>query len=221
EETDAALDLNGVYDDITALGSVEIPVSELYNTQTPGIGAFDAGGDLTADNVVLNFYGMETNAVSGLWAAAISGDYVLPTGDAWSITVNGNVFDSVSNTIVGTVVAVLTGVEWVDGFWRAEVSGSSPEDAFTFTGIAAGSFGDGNFSGAGTGLWAGLPSGSIEPTEFDFEGQFGTANPGAFVADAQSSFAGNISGLENLFTDTPTVTLSGEFSNPAGSSLWG
>ena len=77
-----------------------------------------------------------------IWAALLEGAFSGDTSDDWSSTFSS---DGVSTT--------LTGTEWSDGQWQAEVSGSTT-DGILFEGGLGGTYSDdGTFNGAGAGNW--------------------------------------------------------------------
>ncbi len=152
-EADDLLNLAGNADDIESLGLPNIPVTEIYTSLLTGAGTFNAGGTLTLNNFLMDFY---TQGVSsGIWAANLSGDYAGLTGNDFIINASGNLVDSNSGSPQGTVNATLTGTQWADGHWRADVSGSS-DIGINLTGVAGGTFDAptaGTFAGSGTGTW--------------------------------------------------------------------
>ncbi len=153
-EVDDLLDLAGPADDLAALGTPEVPISEIYTSLLNGGGTFEAGGTLTLQNFFIDFFIMDPAAASGIWVANLIGDFTGPTGDAFSINANGNLIDSATSNVIGTVNATLTGSEWAASQWQADVNGST-DTGISFDGAAAGTFDvpSGTFSGAGTGVW--------------------------------------------------------------------
>jgi len=152
---DELLDLAGIVDDITALGTLDIPVTEVFSSLLAGGGTFGVGGTITFTNFLLDFY-TASGITDGIWAANIAGNYTAPTSNNWTATGNGNLIDSVTSNVLGPVSATLTGTEWGGGVWVADVAGVGP-NGIALTGGAAGLIdaqGAGTFNGAGTGVFA-------------------------------------------------------------------
>jgi len=156
-EADELLNLATINDDIVALGTPQIPVTEVYSSLLAGNGTFADGGTLSTNNFFINFYANNVTATEGIWAAAISGNFAGTTGNDWNLPVSGNLIDSTTNLDVGDVTATLAGYQWANGLWQAEViNGTATDVGLTFNGLAAGTYTDpetGTFAGAGTGTW--------------------------------------------------------------------
>ncbi len=154
-EVDDLLDLTGTEDDIVALGTEDIPITEVYTSLLEGDGTFEAGGTLTLQNFFIDFFVMDLATASGIWAANLNGDFTGPTGNDFTIDASGDLIENLSGEVIGTVDATLTGTEWSDGKWQADVSGST-DTGISLNGVAAGTFDNptpGTFAGAGTGVW--------------------------------------------------------------------
>jgi hypothetical protein len=152
-EVDEILNLTGVNDDITALGTVDIPVTEVYSSLLSGTGVFQAGGAINANNVQLNLYSTDLLVDSGIWAAQLSGTYTNPSGGPFGFDVSGNFIDNSTNNVVGTGDVTFAGTDWANGQWLANVAGIT-DTGLILNGSAAGTYNEnGGFTGAGTGTW--------------------------------------------------------------------
>lgn len=153
-EADSLIDPDNLAGDILALATPVVPITEAYTSILSGAGVFNAGGTLSIDSLFLDFFANDLLALSGIWAANVSGQFTAPSSDNWSVNVNGNLIDATSNETIGTVNATLTGTQWNDGNWQANVSGST-NTGMTLTGQTAGTFdnGGGTFTGGGVGTF--------------------------------------------------------------------
>jgi len=126
---------------------ITVPVTEVYQNDLAGIGAFGAGGGMNG-SMDMSFYADAQDFSSGLWAAYINGSYTTPTSDDFILQLQSD-----------TLSATLTGVEWADNEWHAGVEGIGP-DGLEFNGDAGGTYSDinpdtnsGNFEGMGAGTY--------------------------------------------------------------------
>ena len=117
---------------------VDVPITETYSALLQGAGTFDAGGTINAV-MDISMYASASDALSGIWTSLINGNYTGSTSDSWSVAVdNGNV--------------TLTGSQWSDGQWLADVTGTV--NNATIAGQAGGTYADtGTFEGVGAGTW--------------------------------------------------------------------
>ncbi|MBU4334157.1 MAG: hypothetical protein KKD07_06925, partial [Candidatus Omnitrophica bacterium] len=156
-EVDSLLDLAGQYDDITNLAGPNIPITEVYTSLLSGSGMFESGGSLNIVSMNMDFYVNDDfyNFISnGIWAAKIDGTFTNPVGMAWTANVTGNLRNTMTEGIDGTVSATFSGTDFDNGHWQADVIGSTSTD-ITFQGVAGGTIDSGllTFTGAGTGTY--------------------------------------------------------------------
>ncbi len=160
-EVTELLDMGQLGFNMTTLGNfVSMPITEVYSSTLTGAGAFTnpAGGaiSLTMD---MSLYATAPDALQGIWSALINGTYISPQAQApgenwtWTAIVNNGPSET----------ATLTGTQWQDNQWLANVSGTT-ETGTNFTGQAGGTYGDGNFSGVGAGKWNAPISSSVTTT---------------------------------------------------------
>jgi hypothetical protein len=94
----------------------------------------------------ISFYAQNALDLNGIWAALFNGSYSGYTGGSnWNINYSNE----------AGVNATLTGTEWSEGQWMANVSGTAPGDV-NFNGQAGGTYTGteaGTFEGAGAGTW--------------------------------------------------------------------
>ena len=144
-ELEEALNLTQIDSMVENLGNlVNIPIDIVYSSiGMAGTGAFDGGGGITVGAMDMSFYAMSQDLLNGIWAALISGTYTSPASDTWSATVSNE-----------GCSATLTGTQWSDNQWQANVNGSS-SDGISFTGAATGTYNEeeSSFNGVGTGTW--------------------------------------------------------------------
>lgn len=132
--------------DIQAI-NVSVPISEVVtSTGLAGAGTFGTGTSINVSSMDVGFYALTPVALDGVWAALINGtyNYPSPTSNDWSVTVNNGAADS----------ATITGTEWSNNQWRADVTGSTGS-GISYNGAASGTYdGADAFSGSGTGTWS-------------------------------------------------------------------
>ncbi len=137
-EVDQLLDLTDLTSQIEGLAEFDvfsIPITEVLQ----GIGS----GGITDAVMDLAMYGADS-ALTGIWAAIISGTYTPGAVEAGSWGVDFATGDGSS--------VDLNGMQWSDNQWTASVEGSVA--GRVLDGTAVGTYDDvGNFSGAGAGMW--------------------------------------------------------------------
>ena len=139
-EADSLLDttsLAGLTNDIIALGGVDVPVTVASPSVMMSMTGADSG--ITALTMNTQLYNMAGGG-DGIWAAIINGTYSTAPAARWTVTVANGADD-----------ATLTGTAWSAGQWAADVSGMVGGN--TIRGRASGTYGDGEFQGAGTGTF--------------------------------------------------------------------
>lgn len=148
----AELDPSIVGFDVTELTQmVSVPITEIYSSLLQGAGGFGPQADVGSITATMDisFYASAADALNGIWAALINGNYTGPTDNNWTLTLN-----DASGTN-----ATLTGTHWSDGQWHANVNGTAPDNV-NFSGQAGGTYaqpdpstGQGTLEGAGAGTW--------------------------------------------------------------------
>jgi len=132
--------------DIQAI-NVSVPISEVVtSTGLAGAGTFGTGTAISVTGMDVGFYALTPTAFEGIWAALISGsyNYLSPTSNDWSVIVNNGASDS----------ATLTGTQWSNNEWKADVTGSTAA-GISYSGSATGTYDNaGAFSGSGAGTWS-------------------------------------------------------------------
>ncbi|MDP3789553.1 MAG: hypothetical protein Q8R48_04040, partial [Candidatus Omnitrophota bacterium] len=131
------IDGPGLDANVIALGqAANIPITVAYSSVMSG-----SNGSILSVAMDTHLFNMAGGG-DGIWAAIINGYYSVaapPTAD-WNVTLAN-----------GEDNATLSGGAWSNGQWSAGVSGTV--DGNSITGQAAGAYGDGTFSGAGTGAF--------------------------------------------------------------------
>jgi hypothetical protein len=126
--------------DQTALADmISVPVTETYSALLTGSGSFTAGGQINVE-MDLSMYANSATALSGIWSSIINGTYTGSTSNTWSAS-------------VGDSTVTLTGSQWSDGQWIADVTGTV--NSTVITGQAGGTYADGTLTGVGAGTWTG------------------------------------------------------------------
>ncbi|MFA5164422.1 MAG: FecR family protein [Candidatus Omnitrophota bacterium] len=133
------------FDNVVLAEMVSVPITETYSALLQGNGAFGAAGAITG-NMDISFYAQNALDLNGIWAALFNGSYSGYTGgNDWNINYSND----------AGVNATLTGTQWSEGQWMANVSGTAPGDV-NFNGQAGGTYTGtetGTFEGAGAGTW--------------------------------------------------------------------
>ena len=114
-----------------------VQISEIQQLQAADFSDFITGAQLD-----INLYANDPSLLSGVWAAMVNGTYdpLAEHGQDWFID-----FTEESGSVD------FHGVEWEDNQWSAGVTGEL--DGNLLAGTAAGTYADGNFNGAGAGVW--------------------------------------------------------------------
>ncbi|MFA6355956.1 MAG: hypothetical protein WCY23_02480, partial [Candidatus Omnitrophota bacterium] len=133
------------FDNVAIAEMVNMPITETYTALLQGNGALGAAGTITG-NMDISFYAQNALDLNGIWAALFNGSYAGYTGgNDWNINYSND----------AGVSAVLTGTQWSEGQWVANVAGTAPGDV-NFNGQAGGTYTGtetGTFEGAGAGTW--------------------------------------------------------------------
>lgn len=127
-----------------------IAITEIGNVLALGDGNFGGQGSIAGTMDASFFSGIESSA--GIWAALFNGNFSgLPevSNPEWSMDFTGTDF-----------AAQLSGINWQDGQWLANVNGTFGPDSTVFTGQAGGTYAgseldpsSGTFSGVGVGTF--------------------------------------------------------------------
>ena len=129
------------FDNEALANMVSVPITETYSnllTGGAGPGAANAITNMTMD---MSMYASAANALSGIWASIINGNYNGTPSPTWTVSLN-NGADNVN----------LAGSQWVDGKWVANVTGTV--NNATIAGQAGGTYAtDGTLTGVGAGTW--------------------------------------------------------------------
>ncbi|KPK42595.1 MAG: hypothetical protein AMJ78_01925 [Omnitrophica WOR_2 bacterium SM23_29] len=136
------------FDNVALAEMVEVPITEMYASLLTGAGGFGSAGDIGSITgaMDISFYADAATALSGIWASLINGSYSdYPGGNDWTL----NLSDATGTN------ATLTGTQWNDGQWLADVNGTAP-DSVSFAGQAGGTYtgtDSGTLTGVGAGTW--------------------------------------------------------------------
>ena len=74
-EVKELLDLSGINDDIVALGTVNVPITEVHTSMLTGQGSFSDQGSISVLSMIMDFYTTGDGAFTGIWASNMSGDF--------------------------------------------------------------------------------------------------------------------------------------------------
>ncbi len=132
------------FDNYAIAEMVNMPITETYTALLKGNGPLGAAGTITG-SMDISFYAQSALDMNGIWAALFGGSYSGYTGgENWSLNFND-----------GNINATLTGTQWNEGQWTANVTGTAPGDV-GFNGQAGGTYTGteaGTFEGVGAGTW--------------------------------------------------------------------
>jgi len=144
---------------------ISVPITEVTSISGfAGSGSFaGSGGVLAVTAMDMSIY--ETRPVdtfagahNGIWAATISGNFTGIGANTWSVTVQ-------NPNMPGAGSVVLSGTQWADNNWRANVSGTvvgNDSVSRDVSGVATGIYttdtpvngvSSGTFQGSGVGTW--------------------------------------------------------------------
>ncbi len=148
------LDPNQInFDQIQSVLS-DLAVGEVLNSNLAGSGSFNEGAGSITGNMDLSLFSSRSLDF-GIWSALFNGSFTGLPGqvDSWAATFTGT-------GVEGDVTAQLNGIQWQDGQWLANVSGTVGPSV-DFSGQAGGTYtvnqndpSSGNFSGVGVGTWS-------------------------------------------------------------------
>jgi hypothetical protein len=132
------------FDNYAIAEMVNMTITETYTALLKGNGPLGAAGTITG-SMDISFYAQSALDMNGIWAALFGGSYSGYTGgENWSLNFND-----------GNINATLTGTQWNEGQWTANVTGTAPGDV-GFNGQAGGTYTGteaGTFEGVGAGTW--------------------------------------------------------------------
>ncbi len=130
------------FDNVALANMVSVPITETYASMLTGGAGPGATNAITSMTMDMSMYASAANALSGIWASIINGNYngTPGGGSGWSVNLN-NGADNVN----------LAGSQWIDGKWVATVTGTV--NNAVINGQAGGTYTDGSLTGVGAGTW--------------------------------------------------------------------